>query len=71
MMLAPKNYMVTTCIPKVLQNFKNRSKEILRAKISQFGSKMPKIKRLVKPSLLPEGHLQSALNKNKTARKHG
>lgn len=70
-MLAPKNYMFTMRIPNMLQHFKNSNKEIFRAKISQYGSKMPKIKQLVKPSLLSQGHLHSALNKNKTARKHG
>jgi len=43
-MPAPKNYMFTTCIPNTLHYFKNRNKEILKTKISQFGSKMLKIK---------------------------
>lgn len=56
-MPAPKNYMFTMSIPNALHYFKNRNKEILKTKISQFGSKMFKIKQLANPSLLPQDQL--------------
>lgn len=51
-MSASEDYMFAMCIPNTLHYFKNRNKENLKMKISQFSSKMLKIKQLLKQSLL-------------------
>lgn len=56
-MSASEDYMFAMCIPNTLHYFKNRNKENLKMKISQFSSKMLKIKQLLKQSLLPQGQM--------------